>query len=86
MYGIDPTILANPLTSRIAEFFFARQAIRMPAFKSLDPDEIDLLVNYVIALNRYGPMTASLIRAYAKDSASSTRMDYLSFTNGAGAS
>jgi hypothetical protein len=86
MYGVDPTILDNPLTGRIAKFFFARQAIRMPSFKSLEPDEIDLLVNYVIALNRYGPMTASLIRAYAKDSASSTRMDYPSFTNEADAS
>jgi hypothetical protein len=86
MYGVDPTILDNPLTGRIAKFFFARQAIRMPSFKSLEPDEIDLLVNYVIALNRYGPMTASRIRAYAKDSASSPRMDYPSFTNEADAS
>ena len=86
MYGVDPTILENPLTGRIAKFFFARQAIHMPSFKSLEPDEIDALVNYVIALNRYGPMTASMIRAYAQDSASSTRMDYLSFTNGADAS
>jgi hypothetical protein len=85
MYGVDPTILENPLTGRIAKFFFARQAIRMPSFKSLDPGEIDLLVNYVIALNQYGPMTASLIRAYAKDSTSSTRMDYLSSANGADA-
>ena len=75
MYGVDPNILENPLTGRIAKFFFARQAIRMPSFKSLKPDEIDTLVNYVIALNQYGPMTASLIRTYAKDSASPTRMD-----------
>ena len=86
MYGVDPTILDNPLTGRIATFFFARQAIHMPSFKSLDPDEIDLLVNYVIALNRYGPMSATVIRAYAKDSKSTVRMDYLSFKNGADAS
>jgi len=79
MYGVDPTILENPLTGRIAKFFFARQAIRMPSFKSLDPDEIDLLVNYVIALNRYGPMTAGLIRAYATDSTSTTRKKFLTF-------
>ena len=44
----------------------------MPGFKSLKPEEIDTLVDYVIALNKYGPMTASLVRSYAADSVSSS--------------
>jgi mono/diheme cytochrome c family protein len=71
MFGIDPAILQNPLTGPIAKAFFERQAINMPSFKSLKSEELDALVKYVIALNQYGPMTASKVRAYAKDSVSS---------------
>ena len=86
MYGLDSAILQNPVTGRIAKAFFERQAINMPSFKSLRPEEIDTLVKYVIALNQYGPMTASKVRAYAKDSFSSTtRGDYISFINEADA-
>ena len=85
MYGLDSAILQNPLTGPIAKAFFERQAINMPSFKTLKPEEIDTLVKYVIALNQYGPMTASKVRAYAKDSASSTTGgDYISFINEAG--
>ena len=70
MYGIDPTILENPVTGRIAEYFFEGQAIHMPGFKSLKPEDIETLVDYVIALNKYGPMTASQVRRYAEDSVS----------------
>ena len=85
MYGLDSAILQNPVTGRIAKAFFERQAINMPSFKSLRPEEIDILVKYVIALNQYGPMTASKVRAYAKDSVSSaTGGDYISFINKAG--
>jgi hypothetical protein len=70
MYGVDSAILQNPVTGRIAKYFFERQAIHMPSFKSLEPEEIDKLVKYVIALNQYGPMTANMVRTYAKDSVS----------------
>jgi mono/diheme cytochrome c family protein len=70
MYGVDSAILKNPVTGRIAKYFFERQAIHMPSFKSLKPEEIDKLVKYVIALNQYGPMTANMVRTYAKDSVS----------------
>jgi hypothetical protein len=62
--GVDPEILENPLTGWIAEFFFNRQAINMPSYKSLEPEEIEILVNYVITLNEFGPMTAEIIRLY----------------------
>jgi len=85
MFGLDPAILQNLLTGPIAKAFFERQAINMPSFKSLKPEEIDTLVKYVITLNKYGPMTASKVRAYAKDSVSSaTRGEYISFINKAG--
>ena len=85
MYGLDSTILQNPVTGRIAKAFLERQAINMPSFKSLRPEEIDTLVEYVIALHQYGPMTASQVRAYAKDSVSPANGDdYISFINQAG--
>lgn len=65
-YGMDPEILKNPITGPIAQYFFDRQAIRMPSFKSLDANEIDILVDYVIALNQYGAMSANAVRVYAK--------------------
>lgn len=71
MYGIDPAILQNPVTGPIAQVFFDRQAINMPSFKSLEPAEIEALVKYVIAINQYGPMTASMVRSYASESVSS---------------
>ena len=37
----------------------------MPRYKSLEAAEIDILVNYVIAINQYGPMTAKTVRVYA---------------------
>jgi hypothetical protein len=75
MYGIDSAILQNPVTGRIAKSFLERQAINMPSFKSLESEEIEALVKYVIALNQYGPMTASMVRSYAKDSVSPSTMN-----------
>jgi mono/diheme cytochrome c family protein len=82
MYGVDPAILNKPILGRIAKAFFERQAIHMPSFKSLESEEIDTLVNYVIALNQYGPMTASMVRSYARDSvATSVRIDLAATNN-----
>ena len=68
MHGMDSAILEKPVTGRIAAFFFGRQAVSMPSYKSLEPEEIEILVNYVIALNQFGPMTANTVRAYSKQS------------------
>lgn len=68
--GMDPAILRPPLSGQIARFFFNRQSVSMPGFKSLPDDEIDILVNYVIALNGFGPMTATAVRLYAQQSRS----------------
>lgn len=70
MYGTNSAILKKPVTGRIAKFFFERQAVHMPSYKSLEPKEIDILINYVIALNRLGPMTAKIVRSYGEQSRS----------------
>jgi len=74
MYGVDSAILNKPISGRIAKVFFDRQAINMPSFNSLESEEIEILVNYVIALNQYGPMTASMVRSYARDSIATSAM------------
>ena len=70
MHGLDPDIVATPILGRIAEFFFRRQAIHMPSYKSLEPGEIEILVNYVISINQFGPMTAETVRSYGERSTS----------------
>jgi mono/diheme cytochrome c family protein len=66
-HGVDHEILETVIIGRIAEFFLNREAISMPKYNSLDPKEIDVLVNYVIALNQYGPMSADIVRSYGAD-------------------
>ena len=66
LYGMDSAILEKPFTGPIAKFFFGRQAVSMPSYKSLDPKEIDILVSYVIALHDYGAMTAQSVRSYGE--------------------
>ena len=70
MHGVDSTLLEEPVSGRVAAFFFGRQAVGMPSFKSLEPEEIDTLVHYVIALHEFGPMTAKIVRAYGEQSRS----------------
>ncbi len=65
MYGVDKSITSKPFTGRVAEYFFHNQSVNMPSFKSLEPEEIEILVNYVIALHEFGPMTAETIRLYS---------------------
>ncbi len=48
----------------IAAFFIKRQAIQMPQLDSLTDSELDLLVDYVIALQALGPMDAATVREY----------------------
>lgn len=66
--GMDAAIVQDPVTGPIAQFFFWRQAVSMPSFKSLPAEEVDILVNYVIAINRFGPRTADVVRAYERES------------------
>lgn len=66
--GMDAAIVREPVTGLVAQFFFSRQAVSMPSFKSLPAEEIDILVTYVIALNSFGPMTAEVVRAYEQAS------------------
>jgi hypothetical protein len=81
MHGMDSTILEEPVIGRIAAFFIERQAIDMPSYKSLKAEEIEILVNYVIAVHKFGPMTAKTVRSYGKQSRSTEGL--VSFDNGA---
>jgi cytochrome c553 len=69
-HGMDSEIVETPVTGRIAAYFFGRQAVNMPSYQSLDSEEIEILVNYVIALNQFGPMTVKTIRLYDQQSRS----------------
>lgn len=68
MHGVDPAVFDNPVTGWIARFYFSRQAVGMPSYRSLEPAEIETLVDYVIALHRFGPMTAAGVRSYGEQS------------------
>jgi len=70
MHGKNSTLLEAPVLGKVAAFFFDRQAVSMPSYKSLQPEEIEVLVEYVIALNEYGPMTADIVRSYGDRSRS----------------
>jgi len=67
-HGIDQKLTDTFIIGPIAEYFFDRQAINMPSYKSLESMEIELLINYVKAINQYGPMTAKDIRLYSANS------------------
>jgi hypothetical protein len=75
MHGMDSEILERPVIGRIAGFFFRRQAVSMPSYKSLEPEEVEILVNYVIALNEFGPMTAEIVRSYGEQSRSTEGLE-----------
>ena len=62
--GIDTALFDEPITGSIAKYFIQREAVNMPSYKSLPPEQIETLVNYVIAINELGPMTAKLVRSY----------------------
>ena len=70
MHGIDRRIVQRPLTGRVASYYFKKQAVSMPRFESLRPEEIDVLVDYVIALNQFGAMTADTLLLYGELSTS----------------
>jgi len=67
-HGVDSKMLDKPITGRIAAIIFSRQAVNMPSYKSLEPEEIETLVDYVIALNEIGPMNAKHVRFYGERS------------------
>ncbi len=63
-HGVDHVLYENPLTGPFAKYFIERQEVGMPKFATLPESEIQILAEYVIALNRIGVMDASAIRAY----------------------
>ena len=67
-HGIDKKLTDTFIIGPMSEYFFDRQAINMPSYKSLEPMEIELLINYVKTINQYGPMTARDIRLYSAES------------------
>jgi len=66
--GVDPALYANPLTGPIAKHFLKRQTVKMPSYRTMTESEIDLLIDYVLALRRYGPMGVAEVQAYARAS------------------
>ena len=67
-HGVDTVPIAPAWTGWIAEFFLNRQAIGMPRYGSLPDAELDALVDYVLALNDFGPMNAEALRSYDRHS------------------
>lgn len=65
-HGIDPALLSKPIEGTVAEFYIERQAVSMPVFGSLPDSTIQVLADYVVALNRLGAMDAKAIRGYAR--------------------
>ncbi len=64
--GVDPILLSRPIEGKIAEFFIEKQEISMPVFGTLPDTAIQILADYVIALNELGAMDAKAIRAYGQ--------------------
>jgi mono/diheme cytochrome c family protein len=62
--GTNPDLLDRLIEGPIAAFFIERQAIQMPQLDSLTDSELDLLVDYVVALQALGPMDAATVREY----------------------
>lgn len=65
-HGVDRVLYERPLTGTFAKYFIERQEVSMPKFATLPESEIQILAEYVIALNRIGAMDASAIRSYAR--------------------
>ena len=63
--GQARSVTEQPLTGFIARFFIERQAVSMPSFSSLPAMEIESLTDYVIALNRFGPLDTQGLTRYA---------------------
>lgn len=63
--GIDLALYDKPIEGTVAKFFIDRQVVSMPRFGTLPETQIRLLIDYVIALNRFGEMEAKEIRAYS---------------------
>lgn len=64
--GIDPALYSKPIEGMIARYFIERQEVSMPVFGTLPDSTIQLLADYVVALNQLGPMDAKAIRAYGE--------------------
>ena len=63
--GSSRALTGHPVTGFIAQFFLNRQAVSMPNFSSLPAHEIELLTEYVIALNAMGALEVAGVANYA---------------------
>lgn len=66
--GLDDHLVRQPVVGQLAEYFLGRQAVSMPRFESLQKAEVGVLVDYVIALHGFGPMTATAVQEYDNQS------------------
>lgn len=62
--GIDPALVDHSIKGFLARYFIKRQAVSMPSFATLTEPEIQLLADYLIALNEFGAMDATDLRTY----------------------
>ncbi len=62
--GTGQHIIDRPIQGRIAKYYFEKQSIQMPEFNSLSNYELELLVEYVLALNELGPMDMTALHKY----------------------
>lgn len=63
--GSSRALTEHPVTGFIAQFFLNRQAVSMPIFSSLPEHELELLTDYVIALNALGALDVTGVANYA---------------------
>ena len=71
------------VTGPIAAYFFDHQEIQMLQFDSLSKFELALLVDYVLAIQAFGPMDVSVVRTYDRLTRLATRFN-VNTDNGTG--
>jgi hypothetical protein len=64
--GWDSALYEHWLTGPIVEYFLSRQEVPMPSHPTIPAAELDVLVEYVLALRQYGPMGVDEVRAYER--------------------
>ena len=67
--GTSATLTSQPITGWIASHYLDNQTVAMPSFSGLAEAEIDLLADYVIALNAFGPLDIERLEDYANATA-----------------
>ena len=62
--GMSQALIQRPLTGALAAFFINKQAVAMPVFSSLPDEEVALLADYLLVLNKLGPLEKESIACY----------------------